>query len=192
MMEMTLFSMISFNSEDPSEVLEAINNALDAGLWLKPKDLLPAPILEFVKEVDHIALSADIGTLPIILQYQKEQGYSLDSFKSTIATKEFGNPITIYELKGGSLPLEIMVPIDNSKKYPPPHIAFSIHHENDLKKIMSLFNAPIEPPLFMKSVMKNRQQNISTIYLDGSWIRLEFICRNPSNHKNGSSRFEYK
>nr|MDP1879326.1 hypothetical protein [Parachlamydiaceae bacterium] len=174
---MKLFSKLSLNPEDPLAVREAIEHALDIGLSLKPNDLIPLHIQKLIKKIDHIGFSANLKTIPIILQYQKEHGFFLRCFKSTIASKEFENDMIIYELKGGSLPLEIMVPIDNISKYPQHHVAFSTHQEEDLIEIISSFNESIKLPGFMNGIMKNQQESVTAIYLDGGPVRLEFVYR---------------
>ena len=176
---MKLFSKLSLNPEDPAAVLSAIEYALDIGLWLKPSDLLLNHVQERVKEIDHIGFAASIKALPSILRYQKEHQYSLRSFKSTIASQEFKNEITIYELKGSSLPLELMVPTDSSKEYPQHHIAFSVREEEDLKSIISLFHGTMTLPSFMEGPLKNQKEKVSMIYLDGGPVRIEFIYKSP-------------
>lgn len=171
--------------DNPYNIILNIESALKFEAKLSPIFWVPSLFyteggaINTVKRFDHICLPASPYSIVDVFQWSASKKYHMISFQSTIATKEFDNDITVYQIvKGLPFMVEIMVP-EREPFNIAPHLAYSVYNKDSLQEIKKYYGSNnIRPPSFMNDVMDNDHENISAIYLDTKPIRLEFIYRN--------------
>lgn len=171
------------NPNSMTEVLRALDYAIDIGPWLTPEKLVSEEVAELVTGVDHIALPASFEFVTSIDTYLASKGFSdIFYFDSKVASKEYDRNITIMNATSDSVCLEIM--LSYKSLHPTPHVALALKNASYFEQVIVFMEeVGMHPPSFMSNgPIKNKKQGVSVLYMDGDLTRLEFIARDKNEN----------
>lgn len=169
-------------SDKLDSIVSALNSlqhksfSVEAVLNSLPSSVARELIKSMCVSIDHVGIVAHSDLTNDLKLAIKAMGWRCKSFPSMIASLEKKNPITILDVSGGALPVEILV---SKAPYAVPHIALSVKFKSQLNTIISSMESlGHKLPSFMRgSYMENSFQKVALVYFDVGDSRLEFIYK---------------